>query len=46
MSYPMDQEKTTMRGITKSPFVEWIEKEENPKDFNPPMLEKYEGKRD
>ena len=35
-----------MRGITRSPFANWIEKEEKTKDFNPHMLEKYEGKGD
>ena len=35
-----------MEGIVKIPFAAWIEKEERPKDFNPPALEKYEGKGD
>ena len=32
-----------MEGIVKTPFTPWIEREERPKDFNPPALEKYEG---
>ena len=46
MSYSIDQATTTMRGITKFLFSEWIDKEEKPRDFNPPILVKYEGKRD
>lgn len=35
-----------MKGIIKSPFAHWIEKEERPRDFNPLILENYEGKGD
>ena len=35
-----------MKGIKTSPFASWIDKEEKPKYFNPPVLEKYEGKGD
>lgn len=38
--YPIEQAAVAMRGITRSPFASWIEKEENPRDFNPPMLER------
>ena len=33
-----------MRGISKSPFAQWIMREVKPKTFNPPMFEKLEGK--
>ena len=35
-----------MEGITKTPFTLEIEKEEKPKDFNSPVLDKYEGSGD
>ena len=35
-----------MEGIVKTPFTSEIEREERPKDFNPPTLDKYEGTRD
>ena len=35
-----------MEGIVKTPFTLEIEREERPKDFNPPALDKYEGKGD
>lgn len=44
--YPTDQAAAAMKGIIKSPFVLWIEKEERPKDFKLPELERYDGKGD
>lgn len=44
--YSTDQVATVMKGIVKSHFVHWIEKEERSKDFNPSILEKYGGKGD
>ena len=44
--YLVDQAAMDMRRITKSPFASWIVKEEKMKDFNLPMLDKYEGKGD
>ena len=35
-----------MEGITKTHFTPEIKKEEKPNDFNPPVLDKYEGSRD
>ena len=32
-----------MKGIIKTPFFPEIEKEDRPKDFNKPVLDKYEG---
>ena len=42
--YPTDQVADATKGITNSSFAQWIEKEEKPKDFNPPIPEKYEGR--
>ena len=42
----MDREAVAMEGIVKTPFTPEIEKEKRPKDFNPPAMEKYEGKGD
>ena len=38
--YLTNQAAVAMKGIIKSPFAPWIEKEKRPKDFNPPILEK------
>ena len=46
MFYPIDQVVATMKGIIKSPFTLWVEKEERLKDFNPLVLDRYEGRRD
>ena len=35
-----------MEGIVKTPFTSEIEREERPKDFNPPTLDKYDGAAD
>ena len=35
-----------MEEIVKTPFTPEIEREERLKDFNPPALDKYEGKGD
>ena len=43
---PMDKAEEAMRGISKSPFAQWIVIEVKPKRFNPPMLEKFQGKSD
>ena len=43
---PMDKAKKAMRGISKSPFTQWIVKEVKLKNFNPPMLEKFQEKSD
>ena len=44
--YPIDRAVTVMEEIFKTPLAPWIEKEERHKDFNPPVMEKYEGKGD
>ena len=44
--YSTNRAAAAMEGIVKIPFTPWIEKEEWPKDFNPPKMEKYEGKGD
>ena len=41
-----DKAEEAMRGISKSPFAQWIMREVKPKTFNPPMLEKFQGKSD
>ena len=41
---PMDKAEKAMRGISKSSVAQWIMKEVKPKNFNPPMLEKFQGK--
>ena len=46
MPHSMNQATIAIKGITKSLFEEWIEKEEKPKDFNPPIPKKYKGKGD
>ena len=43
---PMDKAEEAMRGISKSPFAQWIVREVKPKSLNPPMLEKFQGKSD
>ena len=42
----MDKAEEAMRGISRLPFAQWIVKEVKPKSFNPPMLEKFQGKFD
>ena len=42
----MDKAEESMRGISKSPFAQWIVREVKPKCFSPPMLEKFQGKFD
>ena len=42
--YSTDIAAIAMEGIVKTPFTPEIEKEERRKYFNPPALEKYEGK--
>ena len=37
---PMDKAEEAMRGISRSPFTQWIVREVKPKIFNLPMLEK------
>ena len=44
--YSTDRVAVAMEGIVKTLFAPQIEKEERPKDFNPPAMEKYESKRD
>ena len=44
--YPMNKVVVAMEGNTKTPFTPEIEKEEKPKDFNLPVLGKYEGSGD
>ena len=41
--YPTSRAVDAMEGIVKTPFTSEIEKEERPKDFSPPTLDKYEG---
>ena len=41
---PMDKAEEAIREISRSPFVQWIIKEVKPRKFNPPMLEKFQGK--
>ena len=41
--YPTNRAVDAMEGIVKTPFASEIEREERPKDFNPPALDKYEG---
>ena len=36
----MDKAEEAMKGISKSPFAQWIMKEVKPRNFNLPMLEK------
>ncbi len=43
---PIDKAEEAMRGISKSPFAQWIVTEIKPRSFNPPMLEKFQGKSD
>lgn len=40
---PKSRAMDAMEGIVKTSFTCEIEKEERPKDFNPPALDKYEG---
>ena len=35
-----------IRGMSRLPFVEWIEEEIKPKDFTPPIFDKFNGKTD
>ena len=42
----MDKAKEAMRGISRSPFTQWIMKEVKLKRFNTPMLEKFQEKSD
>ena len=41
-----DKAEEAMRGISKSPFAQWIVEEVKPKTFNAPMLDKFQGKTD
>ena len=41
-----DKAEEAMRGISKSPFAQWIVGEVKPKTFNAPMREKFQGKTD
>ena len=43
---PMDKAEEAMRGISRSPFAQWIVREVKPNFFNPPMLETFQGKSD
>ena len=43
---PIDKVEEATRGISKSPFTQWIVREVKPKGFNLPMLEKFQGKSD
>ena len=43
---PEDKAEEAMRGISKSPFAQWIVEEVKPKTFNAPMLDKFQGKTD
>ena len=40
----MDKAEEAMKGISRSLFAQWIVKEVKPMNFNPPMLEKFQGK--
>ena len=40
----MDKAEEAMRGILRSPFAQWILKEVKPRNFNPPILENFQGK--
>ena len=42
----MDKATKAMREISKSPFASWIIQEMKPKEFNPPVLDKFDGKVD
>ena len=42
----MEKEDEAMRGFSRSPFTQWILKKVKPRNFNPPMLEKLQGKSD
>ena len=42
----MDKAEEAMRGILKSLFVEWIVRKVKLRSFNPPMLEKFQGRSD
>ena len=42
----MDKAEEAMKGISRSLFAQWIVKEVKPRNFNPPMLEKFQGKSD
>ena len=41
--YPTNRAADVMEGIVQAPFTSEIEREERPKYFNPPTLDKYEG---
>ena len=41
MSSPMDKVEEAMRGISRSPFSQWIMKEVKPRNLSPSMLEKF-----
>lgn len=43
---PMDKAEEAMKGISISPFPQWIIKEVKPRNFNPLKLEKFQGKSD
>ena len=43
---PEDKAEEAMRGISKSPFAQWIVEEVKPKTFNAPVLDKFQGKTD
>ena len=43
MGSPKDKAEEALRGISKSPFAQWIMREVKPRSFNPFMLEKFQG---
>ena len=46
MNSPMNKAEEAMRGISTSLFAQWIVRKVKLKSFNPPMLEKFQGKFD
>ena len=42
----IDKALEAIRGISKSPFTSWIIQEVKPKEFNPPILDKFDRKAD
>ena len=43
---PVDLALIAIRGITRLTFAQWLERENKPKDYNPPVLDKFEGNSD
>ena len=39
----MEKALEAMRGISKFPFTSWIIQEVKPREFNPPILENFDG---